>query len=164
MKISELGFDNFHELDHILVELCQLVIRGQKKDSDYYGMVAACVLDPNGQRIYGINSLESHNQRIHAERAAIDNYKSQYGDIPKDSIIITTCSPCSEDMEDRYGDSCTDLINDCKIKMVYCGYLDPTQIQGAAYKRKQFEVQETKNEDIRELCEKFASTFLSKEV
>jgi len=59
-------------------------------------------------------------------------------------------------MHDREGKSCTDLLNQKKIRRVYCGYIDPTQ----AEKKKIFDVVETTDREIRDMCRAFAESFL----
>jgi pyrimidine deaminase RibD-like protein len=147
---------NYEKLDTILEKLCQLIIKGKKIDPDKYGMVAAAVLDPDNNLVSGINLPGPKNKRRHAERVAIDNYNKQYGDIPQGSIIITTCSPCSEHMDERYGESCTDLINQSGVKKVYAGYMDPTQEE----EHREFNIMETEDAAIRSKCKEFADTFL----
>lgn len=149
---------NFDKLDHILVNLCEMVVEGQKLNSDAFGMVAACVLDPENKFAFGINYYDdSSDKRIHAERAAIDRYQAEHGDIPAGSIIITTLSPCCHPMEDRYGESCEDIINNTDVHKVYCGYKDPTQTNTG---RKTFHTMQTRNPAIVKMCKKFAKTFL----
>ena len=97
MKISDFRIHDTEKLDRILVKLSQMIINGQKEDNKYYGMVAACVLDTNNEEVCAVNYYKA-GHRVHAERAAIEKYHKQYGDIPRGSIIITTCSPCSEMM------------------------------------------------------------------
>jgi pyrimidine deaminase RibD-like protein len=159
MKISDFRIHDTEKLDRILVKLSQMIINGQKEDNKYYGMVAACVLDTNNEEVCAVNYYKA-GHRVHAERAAIEKYHKQYGDIPRGSIIITTCSPCSEMMTERYGDSCTDLIEEVGVHKVYCGYEDPTQDSSNNYVHKTFHVKQTRNEKIRELCKAFADTFL----
>jgi len=144
------------KLDAVLVELCGMVIEGQQNNPDFYGMVAAAVLDPQGRLVAGVNYLYN-DERIHAERAAIDKYEEEYGALPKGSIVITTLSPCSEDTHDnRYGVSCTDLLNKKHIKLAYCGYSDPSQDNT----HEQFTIIITENSKIKLLCKKLADTFL----
>jgi len=170
MKINEIydpdryEIHNLKKLDRILVKLCKMIIQGQKKDADYYGMVAACVLDPDNRPVFGINKPTKDGQRMHAERVAMDKYQEQYGEIPEGSIIITTLSPCNElhdaTTDDRYGESCTELVNASPVRKVYCGYMDPSQGDDQQVERR-FTLQETANPEIRKLCEKFAATFLT---
>lgn len=162
MKISEFIIHDTKKLDNILSNCCKLVLKKQKEDKNYWGMVGACVLDPDNNYAYGVNHLMKDGTRSHAERVAVNNYNKKYGDIPQGSIIITTLSPCSEPMDERYGKSCTTLVNSLGIHKVYCGWEDPTQIDSDNYKHKKFHIMETRNEKIRELCRKFASTFLDK--
>ena len=148
---------NYDKLDGILRNLCKLVVRGQEKDSKKFGMVAAAVLDSNNNLVTGINLPGTNGKRKHAERVAIENYYKKFGEIPKGSIIITTCSPCSEDMSERHGEDCTILINQVGIKKVYAGYIDPTQPEN----HREFNIIETADASIRTMCKEFADTFLT---
>jgi len=125
-----------------------MILNGQERDSDYYGMVAACVVGPGGERVYGINYATEDGTRVHAERAAID----AYGEITTECMIVTTLSPCNRPMDERSGESCEALIKDLGITHVYCGYKDPTQKHDSSV--------ETNNTKLRELCKKLADTFL----
>lgn len=171
MKISEMlssdyEIKNLAKLDKILVKLCAMVIDHKSEDSDHYGMVAAAVLDPANNIVARVNYKHTDGTRVHAERAAIDDYMKKYGAIPEGSIIITTLSPCNEHSDitakGRHGHSCTSLINKSAAHKVYCGYMDPSQGDDD-HDERIFTLQETNNRHIRELCKKFADTFLSKE-
>jgi pyrimidine deaminase RibD-like protein len=153
---SDYVIKNRDKLDHILLELCHHVIKGQQHDPIKYGMVAACVLDPENRKVFGVNEAAKDGTRRHAERVAMDRYVEHYGDIPEGSIILSTLSPCSDDMDERYGESCTDLVNDSNVRKVYCGYIDPTQHDT----HEEYTLEETSNEKIISMCKKFADTFL----
>jgi pyrimidine deaminase RibD-like protein len=159
---SDYEIHNLTKLDGILVRLCKMLIDCRRKDREYYGMVAAAVLDPDNNLVAKVN-FPRDGLRVHAERAAMEAYVEKYGDIPEGSIILTTLSPCSElhdiTADDRYGESCTKLINDSIVHKVYCGYMDPSQGDDE-HEDRDFTLQETNNQDIRELCKKFADTFL----
>lgn len=159
MRASDFEVRNHDKLDQILTELCSLVIQGQQKDQDL-GMVAAAVLDPDNNCVVGINYPAKDGKRVHAERAAIDSYYARFGPIPEGSIILTTCSPCTQDMEEREGVNCSDLIDEVGVHKVYAGYQDPTQESG----RKQYHLQITRNPKIQTLCKAFADTFLKDEL
>lgn len=152
------------KLDNILTELCHAVIKGQQDDPVKYGMVAACVLDPKNRKVLSVNEEAQGNIRKHAERVAIEAYTKKYGEVPSGSIILTTLSPCNEDESEmaskRFGESCTDLINHSNIRKVYCGYIDPTQED----EHNKYTLEETSNDDVKELCKKFADTFLKNDV
>jgi pyrimidine deaminase RibD-like protein len=158
MKVHEILSEN-HEhpnLDRILRGLGSMVLKGQQRDDGKFGWVAACLLDPEGNQVRALNYRIKDGHRVHAERAAIEKYEKKYGDVPSRSVIITTLSPCSEHMHDREGKSCTDLLNAKKIRRVYCGYIDPTQPES----KKMFDVVETSDREIRDMCKGFADTFL----
>ena len=136
------------ELDTILAELCELVLDGQERNADYYGMVGACVIGPNGQRVCR-TSYKDNDKYVHAERAAIE----AYGDVGPDCMIVTTLSPCNSPMDDRAGESCEDLIKKTGISHVYSGYKDPSQDRDTSVA--------TKNPKLQELCKRLADTFLN---
>jgi pyrimidine deaminase RibD-like protein len=156
---SDYEIHNRPKLDRILTDLCQLVIAGQRSDPHRWGMVAACVLDHKNQRGVGLNYYDKRvDLRVHAERAALDAYYAKYGvKPPRGSIIITTCSPCSSDhMQGRYGQDCTDLVNEAGVHKVYAGFEDPSQPE----RQRDFNIEITDNAKINKLCERFARTFL----
>jgi len=155
MRAEDFQIHDHDKLDRILTQLCEMVIRGQQQNPDL-GMVAAAVLDPDNQCIAGINYPSETGHRVHAERAAIDAYARQFGAVPRGSIVITTLSPCSEHMDERYSDDCTELLHEHGIHKVYCGYQDPTQRVG----HKRFHTECTRNRKLHELCHQFAATFL----
>ena len=136
------------ELDLILAKCCEMVLNGQEQDSEYYGMVGACVVCPNGQLIYGVNYEAEDGTRVHAERAALERCDN----ISPECIIVTTLSPCNRPMDERSGKSCEDQLTAHGITHVYCGYKDPTQEQDSSI--------ETRNPKLRELCKQLADTFL----
>jgi len=159
MKISDFRIVNHDKLDAILVRLCEMVIAGQKKDPNQYGMVAAAVLDPDNNCVAALN-YRIGDKDVHGERAAIEAYNQRFGDIPEGSIILTTCSPCTEPMPERVGSSCTDLIDASPVHKVYAGYRDPSQDTRG---NKKFHLQITKNKKIQQLCQAFADTWLDDE-
>ena len=157
MRISDFRISNTDKLDQILVQLCDMVIRGQQQRPDHYGMVAAAVLDPDNNLVGALN-YKQDGKSVHAERAAMDRYENKYGGIPTGSIIVTTCSPCTQPMPDRVGSSCEDLITNSDVHKVYAGYRDPSQQTDA--QGKTYHLQITRNKKIQELCKAFANTWL----
>jgi pyrimidine deaminase RibD-like protein len=159
MRASDFEIKNYPKLDKILSRLCDMIEQGQESKKKY-GMVAAAVLDPDNRVVARLNSPGPDGKRIHAERAAMEAYNEQYGEIPPGSIVITTLSPCDEngtDMADhRVGSSCADYINASPVKKVYCGYMDPSQNDNS----RQFSLMETADGDIRQQCKEYADTFL----
>ncbi len=153
---SDWEFKNIDKLDYILMSLCKMIVQAQKINSDL-GMVAACVIDTQDRRVMGINYPDSEGKRVHAERAAIENYTKQYGEIPEGSIIVTTLSPCTDDeMHERHGDSCASLISNTNVHKVYCGYQDPSQQDVD----RDYNLMVTENQKMQALCKEFADTFL----
>jgi pyrimidine deaminase RibD-like protein len=155
MRASDFEIHNYSKLDNILSKLCEMVVKGQQSEKDY-GMVAAAVVDPDNQIVARLNRPGRDGKRIHAEHAAMLDYTDKYGPIPEGSIVITTLSPCNEQMAERDGPSCTELINNSIIKKVYCGYMDPTQDDDT----RQFNLMETADRELRTRCKQFADTFL----
>jgi len=157
---EEAEIRNYKKLDKILVKLCRMIVEGQISDKGY-GMVAACVLDPNNNMVARLNYLEPNGKRVHAERAAVEAYENKYGSVPEGSIVVTTLSPCNETddetAEGRVGESCAEYLNGKGIEKVFCGYIDPTQDNDI----RNFSLMETSDKSIREECKKFADTFLN---
>jgi pyrimidine deaminase RibD-like protein len=160
MKISDFRIVNHDKLDRLLVKLCELVIEGQKQDANLYGMNAAAVLDPDNNCVAALN-YRAHDLDVHGERAAIEAYWHRFGEIPEGSIILTTCSPCTEPMPERVGASCEDLISSTPVHKVYAGYRDPSQNTWATDKT--YHLQITRNKKIQALCKAFADTWLKDE-
>lgn len=161
MRASDFHIVNHDRLDSLLVKLCELVIDGQRRDPNLYGMVAAAVLDPDNNCVAALNYRRG-NKDVHGERAAIDAYHARFGKIPQGSIILTTCSPCTDPMPERFGDSCRDLISSTPVHKVYAGYKDPSQQTGPG--NKTYHLQITRNKKIQELCRAFADTWLKNEL
>ena len=161
MKISDFQIHNYNKLDNILVRLCELVIQGQQRDPAEYGMVAAAVLDPDNNCVAALNYRNGQGD-VHGERAAIEAYHDRFGEIPAGSIILTTCSPCTEPMPDRVGSSCKALISRTPVHKVYAGYRDPSQQTFGGDKTYHLEI--TRNKKIKELCQAFANTWLKDEL
>lgn len=160
MRASDFQITDHEKLDEILVRLCEMVVEGQKKTKYNLGMVAAAVLDPDNNCVVGINYPTQDGKRVHAERAAIDSYTARFGDIPEGSIIITTCSPCTQPMAERAGINCSDLVDQVGVHRVYAGYKDPTQ----DFDSKRYHIEITRNQKIQALCRAFADTFLKDEL
>ena len=149
--------DQYVAYDKILIDLCAGIVQHQKQDSDRYGLVAAAVVDPKHRVVKGINHKLASGRRVHAERAAMANYIKQHGAIPEHSIVVTTLSPCTDDMPDRKGPSCTELLNGSPITRVYAGYRDPSQTH---LSHDDFDVVYTQNSKIESVCKQIADCFL----
>ena len=50
------------DLDRILVDLCGMVVQGKQRNPDYYGMVAAAVVDPDGRVVKAVNHRDDAGQ------------------------------------------------------------------------------------------------------
>jgi pyrimidine deaminase RibD-like protein len=160
MRAADFQITDHDKLDEILVRLCEMVVEGQKKTKYNLGVVAAAVLDPDNNCVVGINYPTKDGLRVHGERAAIDSYVARFGEIPAGSIIITTCSPCTQPMAEREGTNCSDLIDQVGVHKVYAGYKDPTQ----DFNDKRYHIEITRNDKIQALCKAFADTFLKDEL
>ena len=157
MRVNEVENTSNVLLDHVMVKLCDMVLQAQIKNPDHYGMVAAAVIDPQGRIVAAVNHWRG-DKRVHGERAAMERYEKKYGTIPRGSTIVTTCSPCTEPMPDREGESCQDLINSSNVTDVYAGYRDPSQDTDAG--QHSYHLAFTKNSRLQSLCQKFAETWL----
>jgi pyrimidine deaminase RibD-like protein/biotin carboxyl carrier protein len=151
-EITKLG-----KLDNVLEKCINMIHRGHETDPEKYGRVAACLIDNKNNHTYAINLPGPDGTRRHAERVAIDKHLKRHGRIGPNAIMITTLSPCVHDMDERYGESCTDLLADFGIEKCYAGWQDPTQHPSTDYP---FNLQVTDNTDIFNSCRDIAASFL----
>jgi pyrimidine deaminase RibD-like protein len=145
------------KLDSVLEKCIDMIHRGHESDPEKYGRVAACLIDNKNNHTYAINMPGPDGTRRHAERMAIDQHLKSHGRIGPNAIMITTLSPCVNHMDERYGESCTDLLSDYGIEKCYAGWQDPTQHPAEDYP---FNLQITDNADIFNTCQNIAGSFL----
>ena len=146
------------KLMRVLLRLCQHLVEKSRNNPGYYGWVAAAIIAPDGKSAVGLNVPGDSGKRVHAERSAVMNYENRYGPVPKGCVVVTTCSPCAHDEAGTQGESCAELMNQLGVRLVYCGYQDPTPY---AHKAKQnYELMVCDNTGLNDLCSLFASTWL----
>lgn len=162
MKIQDFKIHSQDRLDVLLADCVEELFRCRRQDPVYWGLVSAAILDPDGNIVHGVNHLTKQGTRKHAERVAIENYEKKHGQVPAGSIIVTTLSPCSDDMSERWGESCTDLINNSHVKKVYSGWKDPYESDTDQYRHKKFTVRVTKNPRLLELCRDIGKIIIDK--
>ena len=150
-----------HKLDSVLEKCIEMIRRGHETDPERYGRVAACLIDNKNNHTYAINMPGPGGTRRHAERMAIDKHLESHGRIGPNAIMITTLSPCVDHMDERYGESCTDLLSDYGIEKCYAGWQDPTQHPAEDYP---FNLQVTDNADIFNTCRDIAASFLPQDM
>ena len=155
-EITKLG-----KLDSVLEKCIEMIHRGHESDPEKYGRVAACLIDNKNNHTYAINMPGPDGTRRHAERMAIDKHLESHGRIGPNAIMITTLSPCVDHMDERYGESCTDLLSDYGIEKCYAGWQDPTQHPAVDYP---FNLQITDNADIFNTCKDIAASFLPQDM
>lgn len=160
MKILDFKIHSEERLDVLLADCIELLFQRRRENPEYWGLVSAAIMDPDEVIVFGVNHITKDGTRKHAERVAIENYENRFGTVPPGSIIVTTLSPCSDDMSERWGDSCTELINHSDIRKVYAGYEDSQQVDTDRYRHKRFRVKVTENPRLRELCQRISATFL----
>jgi pyrimidine deaminase RibD-like protein len=151
-EITKLG-----KLDSVLEKCIEMIRRGHETNPDKYGRVAACLIDNKNNHTYAINMPGPDGTRRHAERMAIDKHLKSHGRIGPNAIMITTLSPCVNHMDERYGESCTDLLSDYGIEKCYAGWQDPTQHPAEDYP---FNLKITDRADIFNTCRDIAASFL----
>ena len=146
------------KLMRVLLRLCQHLVEKSRNNPGYYGWVAAAIIAPDGKSAVGLNVPGDSGKRVHAERSAVMNYENRYGPVPTGCVVVTTCSPCAHDEAGTQGESCAELMNQLGVRLVYCGYQDPTPY---AHKAKQnYELMVCDNTGLNDLCSLFASTWL----
>lgn len=144
-------------MDDILIRCLQLVMRRQREYKGHtFGLVGAAVVAPGFPVIYDTTMETLSGKWRHAERSAIDKFITKFGDLPEETVIVTTLSPCFRDMSDRFGESCSDYLNECGVKKVYTGLEDYTHLEKdpGYYDNTLFEIEVTKNKEIQEMCQR----------
>jgi pyrimidine deaminase RibD-like protein len=161
MKILDFKIHSEERLDVLLADCIELLFQRQRENPEYWGLVSAAIMDPDDVIVFGVNHVTKDGTRKHAERVAMENYQDKFGRIPPGCIIVTTLSPCSsDDMKERWGESCTLMLDRSPISKVYAGWADPTQIDTDHYRHKRFRVKSTKNPKLRELCKKIGEIII----
>lgn len=164
MRLQDFQIHSTKKLDRLLAICCKMVLSKHGRDPEYWGMVGACVLGSGGRIAFGVNHTVDGGMRDHAEVVALKKYVGEYGEEALDgAIVITTLSPCSTAIDQPGNRNCVDYIDSCGIKKVYCGWSDPTQDGTDNYAHKGFHVMETRNGELREICQRMAESFLGKQ-
>ena len=152
----------YHHLDELLAGLCKMVVEGHKQDPQRNGLVAAGIKTKLYPFMARVGYMGKHGH-VHAERAVLEAFTSKHGEVPEGSIMLVTLSPCNRNDDktasERVGEPCSELVAAHGIEKVYCGLIDPSQAHGG-HDHRHYNLIETENESIRELCEEFANTFL----
>lgn len=120
------------------------------------GVVAACLFVPaTEEAIYDVSRDIGHNLYSHAERNVIALYEEAHGEPPpKDTILITTLSPCVGDTSWRVGESCSDLIAKFGLRRLHVGFVDPRHPPHAGTAPGfSFDITVTKNEQLAKTCQ-----------
>lgn len=154
MRYQDFKIHSQQRLDVLLADCIAELFKRRQEDPEYWGLVSAAIMDPDDQIVFGVNHITEAGTRKHAERVAIENYEDKFGPIPDGCIIVTTLSPCSSPMKNRWGESCTEMIDNSRIKKVYAGWADPHETDTDEYRHKKFNVNITKNSKLRNLCKK----------
>lgn len=143
------------DLDYFLSKAVKLQREEwQKPDT---GVGAACLFIPaTGEEFYDVCRDVGHNNFAHAEHNVIEAYVEKYkAPPPKDAVIITTISPCSNANSSwRIGDSCSSLIKEYGLKHVYAGVnVDDKSI------RHEFNLRVTQNKELATICKNLYELF-----
>ncbi len=143
-----------HDLDKILVLLVELIVKKVEKRQSFTGVVAAAVVSPD-YPVFVSLSQQLRDKTVHAERCAVTRFKARHGlsELPPDTLVVTTLSPCSEHMHDRLNDSCAEFLSREGVRQVYCGCKDETQDDSNDFTY-------TPNKSLERICKKIASTFI----
>ena len=142
-------------MDQILLNCLGLVCRRYKKyNNTIFGLVGAAIVTKEYDPVYETAMQTMSQKWKHAEHCVIEKFHRLHGELPKDAILVTTLSPCFNDMGDRDGESCSDIITKYGIKIVYSGIEDTTQLSHDEdhYNKVPFDLIITKNSDIKDLC------------
>jgi pyrimidine deaminase RibD-like protein len=124
---------------------------------------AALVSDDN---VVYATSLEQDGEWVHAERNALQQFVDRYGMPSEDAAMVTSLSPCSQDMENRVGGSCTELLsaenNVLKdpISRIHSGKVDYVQVDNSDfYSERGFDFTLTDDSELQTACERLSNYF-----
>ena len=143
-------------MDHVLLNCLKLVLRRYEKyGNECFGLVGAAIVTDEYDTVYETAIQSISGKWKHAEHTVINKFHLLYGDLPNSAILVTTLSPCFVHMDDRFGESCSELISDTGIQTVYTGIDDRTQLtyDPDHYNDVPFELIVTDNKDLRYICE-----------
>ena len=83
----------YHHLDELLANLCAMVVEGHEKDPENNGMVAAGIKTNEHPFIARLGYM-GKDGHVHAERAVLEAFTAEHGEVPSGSIMLVTLSPC----------------------------------------------------------------------
>lgn len=123
------------------------------------GLVAAALVD--GDKVaYSMSSYNEEGKRKHAERQAVESFKTQYGKPSPDAVMVVSLGPCYKEHDTRAGEACSTLLKQEGIRKLYIGAMDATQDRTVkAYEEMGFEVQVCKKPVLATCCYMLAKMF-----
>jgi len=134
-KKERLFFLLMDPLDSYLLDALQFL---RDSPDGNKGVVAAGIID--GERVVYATSVRAEDGKRwkHAERAVLEKYFSEFGEMPSENAVaVTTLSMCIKESPHRAGASCSDLLSgrdpempmEGAFKRVHVGYVDPLQAE-----------------------------------
>ena len=126
------------------------------------GIVAAGIFDPKYPPVIATSELRGEGKWIHAERNALEQFESQYGEPGPETIVVITLSPCIKPMpKSRVSSSCTELLLKRGLKRVHAGVIDSLQVNEGIqdYKNLGLDITIPEHNSCKSVCENLPSIF-----
>lgn len=154
-------------LDSYLLEALRFL---RDSPDENKGVVAAGIIDGE-RKVYATSIRAEDGKRWkHAERAALEKYLLEFGELPSgNAVAVTTLSMCIRDSAQRAGASCSDLLLgrdgdfplESPFKRVHVGYVDPLQAESLEiYRELGFsEISVSREPKVALACEKISNYF-----
>jgi pyrimidine deaminase RibD-like protein len=124
------------------------------------GIVACGIFDPAHCPVIATSERVEEGKWLHAERNALQQFQSNYGNPGPETIVVVTLSPCIIPMlTSRAGSSCTELLRNCGLILVHAGVIDPVHVRGGIPEYKEHGIHLTTPDD--EYCKTICNGLLN---
>jgi pyrimidine deaminase RibD-like protein len=126
------------------------------------GIVASGIFDPGHPPMITTSERAGEGIWLHAERNALLQFESKYGEPGPDTIVVVTLSPCIKPMsKSRAGPSCTELLVERGLTKVHAGIIDPVHVSDGIQEYKKHGIHLTIPEDkyCKTICQRLLSIF-----
>lgn len=89
------------------------------------GIVAAAIVDPRFEPVFGVSLRTPSRRWLHAERNVLQEFENRYGVPGQNALMITTLSPCTKvNSLSRAGKPCAQLLMEKRFRRVHTGCID----------------------------------------
>lgn len=126
------------------------------------GIVAAGIFHPPHRPVLATSRRAGKAKWLHAEQRAISKFEKEYASVDSSTLMVTTLSPCIKDMsESRVGPSCSKVLLDSGLTLVYSGVLDTSHVSDGIQEYRELGIHITITEDFycKSVCQNLLGIF-----